>query len=438
MKTLHGGTPGAPQAFVQPALPQNWYWPLDATMYDGKIQWLLGELGSSGSGGAWDFAYRGFDLAILDPGTLAIESMVNVIQSPEISYGSCLLEDDDFVYIYGIKTKGLSKTVHLARAPGGNLQNHWTFFDGISWSEKPSDFVIAKNVSDQFSVIKEGGIYYLITHEPYFSRRIQIMQSDNPAGPWSNRRTLFCTPENTDNIFTYNSFVHPELSEAGELRISYNINSFNFNDLFMNADLYRPKFIRIDQLAIVVFMRIDLIFFLMALLMASGSCGTPQKATLTSLNYRVETADDWSQLFIRDQGWFGGDGIFAIPMSRVDTNKQMIIFSDTMLGLIKDGVLQKGYHMVNNSVVFLEGKKPVESQISFPVPVDSLGNDRSIFPAKLEGGEEGEYFWLGDGFLNPVSEDIHLFAYRVADRPESTEQFKFEVLGGAIITLPAG
>ncbi|MBK8501382.1 MAG: DUF5005 domain-containing protein [Saprospiraceae bacterium] len=247
MKTLHGGTPGAPQAFVRPADPQNWYWPLDATVYEGKILWLLGELGSNGTGGGWDFAYRGFDLAILDPNTLAIESIKNVIESPEISYGSCLLEDDDFLYIYGIKTKGLSKTVHLARAPGGNLENPWSFFDGKIWSDKPSDFVIAKNISDQFSVIKENGIYYLITHEPYFSRRIQIMQSDNPIGPWSNRRTIYCTPENTENIFTYNSFVHPELSAAGELRISYNINSFNFNDLFANVDLYRPKFIRVDN-----------------------------------------------------------------------------------------------------------------------------------------------------------------------------------------------
>ena len=118
---------------------------------------------------------------------------------------------------------------------------------GMNKIEEPSNYVIAQNVSDQFSVIKENDVYYLITHEPYFGRRIWIMQSDSPTGPWINKRTIYCTPENTDNIFTYNSFVHPELSVDGELRISYNINSFNFNDLFMNADLYRPKFIRIDN-----------------------------------------------------------------------------------------------------------------------------------------------------------------------------------------------
>lgn len=247
LTTLFGGSPAAPRAFIRPDNPQHWYWPLDATVYNGKIQWLLGELGSNGSGGAWDFAYRGFDLAILDPNTMDVELKLTKVTEPDISYGSCVLEDDQFIYIYGIMTVGLSKTVHVARATDGNLENTWSFFDGMQWVDSPSKFVVAKNVSDQFSVIREGGLYYLITHEPYFSRRIQIMQSTAPEGPWTNRRTIYCTPENTDQIFTYNSFVHPELSTDGALRISYNINSFNFNDLFNNADLYRPKFIRIEN-----------------------------------------------------------------------------------------------------------------------------------------------------------------------------------------------
>ncbi|MBK8501383.1 MAG: DUF4185 domain-containing protein [Saprospiraceae bacterium] len=185
-------------------------------------------------------------------------------------------------------------------------------------------------------------------------------------------------------------------------------------------------------------MRIHAMFFLFGLVVASSSCEAPQKVSSPSLKYHVEIAEDWNQLFIRNQGWFGGDGIFAIPISLEDSTKQLIIFSDTMLGLIKEGVLQKGYHMVNNSVVYLDGNNPVDSDKSFPIPVDSMGKDRSIFPAKLEGGEESEYFWLGDGLLHPISQDVHIFAYRVADRPELTGQFKFEVLGGAIITLPAG
>jgi hypothetical protein len=247
MKTLSGGNDNKPAAFIQPLQDDQWYWPLDATIYHGKIQWLLGRLGSDGTGDAWDFAYRGFDLAIVSPATFEIESLQSKIASPDISYGSCLLEDGQYTYIYGIFSSSRSKTVHLARAENGNLLNAWTFYDGSGWTTEPSDFIVARNVSDQFSVIKEGDVYYLITHETIFGKRIFIAQSSKPEGPFTDGRVLYCTPESGGDIFTYNSFVHPELSQEGELRISYNINSFNFADLFTNADLYRPKFIRIDN-----------------------------------------------------------------------------------------------------------------------------------------------------------------------------------------------
>ena len=163
-----------------------------------------------------------------------------------------------------------------------------------------------------------------------------------------------------------------------------------------------------------------------------------QKAVVSSpLKYVVSDAPEWSKLFIREEGWFGGDGIFAIPMDR-DTSRQLIIFSDTMLGKIKNGVLQKGYHMVNNSVAFLEGKKPDMDKITFPIPQDSANNDQSIFPVKLAEAEAGEYFWLGDGYYNSNTGDIHIFAYRVIDRPDSPDKFKFEILGGVVITIPSG
>ncbi|NND31406.1 MAG: DUF5005 domain-containing protein [Saprospiraceae bacterium] len=247
MTTLFGGNKNQPKAFVSPDDPGTWYWPLDATIYNGKIQWLLGKLGSNGTGEAWDFAYRSFDLAILDPETFVIEYLETVIASPDVSYGSCLLEDEDFTYIYGIWSSRRSKTVHIARVEGKNLQEPWSFYNGSSWIDRPSDHAIAKNVSDQFSVIKDGNLYYLITHETIFGSRIFIAESISPTGPWTNRRILYCTPESGENIFTYNSFVHPELATSGELRISYNINSFNFADIFADADLYRPKFIRIDN-----------------------------------------------------------------------------------------------------------------------------------------------------------------------------------------------
>ncbi|NND05301.1 MAG: DUF5005 domain-containing protein [Saprospiraceae bacterium] len=247
LTTYHSGPISNPRAFISPQEPDEWYWPLDATTFENEIHWMLGRLGNTGEGGNWSFEYRGFDLAILNTSDLTIKTVSTKIDDPDISFGSCLVEDEDYTYLYGISTRPLQKRAHLARVQGRNLTQPWSFYDGANWIDTPSDYVIAKAVSDQFSVLKDGGQYYLITHEIIFGDRIFIAESDTPTGPFLNRRILYCTPETSGNIFTYNTFAHPEIATEGELRLSYNINSFDFSDLFKNADLYRPKFIRIDN-----------------------------------------------------------------------------------------------------------------------------------------------------------------------------------------------
>ena len=33
-----------------------------------------------------------------------------------------------------------------------------------------------------------------------------------------------------------------------------------------------------------------------------------------TISYTVKSAPEWTQLFYRKDGWFGGDGIFSIPL----------------------------------------------------------------------------------------------------------------------------
>jgi len=248
MRTLYQiDDAGNPTAYFVPDNPEHWYWPLDGTIHNGEIQIMLGRLSQTGSPGMWSFQYVGFDLATISLDDFSLSSITPVLGSGEISYGSSIMEDDTHMYIYGISTSGLGKRLHVARVPQGDLQGDWEYYGGLSWQNTPSKFAIHATISDQFSVFKEGGKYYLMTQQSFFSDKILLYQSDTPIGPWTNKKILYCTPETEGNVFTYNAFVHPELSENGELRISYNINSFNFQDLFDNADLYRPYFIRVDN-----------------------------------------------------------------------------------------------------------------------------------------------------------------------------------------------
>jgi hypothetical protein len=110
-----------------------------------------------------------------------------------------------------------------------------------------------------------------------------------------------------------------------------------------------------------------------------------------------------------------------------------------MVGQIKDGKIKEGYHMLHNSVAIFSGNQPKEEAILFPMKQDTKGREISVFPVRLPPMGEDEYFWLGDGFYNQVNGNTYIFAYRVVDHPEWVDElFKFEVLGGALIVLPAG
>lgn len=162
----------------------------------------------------------------------------------------------------------------------------------------------------------------------------------------------------------------------------------------------------------------------------------------SEFNYTVEAAPEWDALFKRYSGWFGGDGIFAIPRSGIeyqeveDSTENIILFSDTMVGEIEEGELKEGFTMVNNSIAYMQGKNPTEANITFHVDKDSEGKSQSLFPMNLEIAEDGEYYWLGDGFVNPSNQNTYIFGYRVVNKPEYPV-FGFDIMGGAIIKLHA-
>ena len=159
--------------------------------------------------------------------------------------------------------------------------------------------------------------------------------------------------------------------------------------------------------------------------------------------FDVQAAPEWDSLFKRSSGWFGGDGIFAIPLTGREHRKAsakdstIILFSDTMIGQIKGDSLQPGYHMVHNSIANLIGGDPIEKNVSFHIRQDAEGRNKTLFSPNIDGATDMQYYWLGDGFLNLSTKKTHIFAYLVEDHPEY-ELFTFDVEGAALITIPEG
>lgn len=243
MQTFHGGSSFQPTAFAKPPEANDWYWPGDATVANGKLYLFMHGFGNVG-GGAWDFFRTSIDLLTLNIETLEIENNQRLFQDPSISWGAAILEDDAYTYVYGVKSVDFTKDLYVART-NADLSTPWQYFDGIAWSNNAQNAsIIFTGISEQFSVFKEENLYYLLSQDNLFGADIHLYTSAVPEGIFEDGRVVYCTPETGGNIFTYNAFAHPHIYQDS-LLISYNINSFDYTDLLKSADNYRPYFVKI-------------------------------------------------------------------------------------------------------------------------------------------------------------------------------------------------
>ena len=194
---------------------------------------------------------------------------------------------------------------------------------------------------------------------------------------------------------------------------------------------------------------IEIKIFAFIFLIGLASCTKPlqlvkdtsfDKNDLRSFRFSIEEEPQWTNLFKRTSGWLGGDGIFSIPQSGIDsdTSKAVttILFSDTMIGDIKGGKLQPGATLINNSVGILNGPNPVPENIKFYWDKFPNGSAKTLFIPTTPNSNAGEYFWLGDGFVNhEMNDNTYIFGYRMTN---SGGNFGFATAGNTFIVLPKG
>jgi len=180
-------------------------------------------------------------------------------------------------------------------------------------------------------------------------------------------------------------------------------------------------------------------------LCASTNCSTQKKAKhntdLATLKYTLEEAPEWTSLFVRTSGWFGADGIFAIPAngarnkSPKSNAQNMLIFSDSMIGKIEDGKLLPGSRMVHNTVAYIQGNQPKDENIKFYWDTTAKGRPTSLFIPKTPSAEAKDYYWLGDGFVNTELGNTYIFASRMRNM-NTTSEWSFKGMGTNLIILP--
>ncbi|MEO5650397.1 MAG: DUF4185 domain-containing protein [Ginsengibacter sp.] len=165
-------------------------------------------------------------------------------------------------------------------------------------------------------------------------------------------------------------------------------------------------------------------------------------ANLDHLKFTVEKADEWSNLFLRNSGWFGGDGIFAVTRDGKETHEAFknsetfIWFSDTMIGEIENDSLQPGWSMINNSIAVLNRGVSDSNSITFKWDHTINNKPVAVFIPQTKATQKGDYYWLGDGFVNhQKNNDLYIFGYRVHNT-EPGAVFGFKEVGNTLIVIP--
>ena len=189
---------------------------------------------------------------------------------------------------------------------------------------------------------------------------------------------------------------------------------------------------------------ISLFIFFTGVLNCGCFTQTKQDEQLSSdLKFTAAPAPEWTALFKRNHGWFGGDGIYSIALRGLEkegTAKKdsvLIWFSDSLLGDTNDS-LKTGLTMINNSAALLTGGKPDSTALHFYWNKNAENHASSLFVPKTPLTQKGEYYWLGDGFVNTeTNNDIYIFGYRIKNIPGQAV-FGFKQTGNTLIRIPAG
>lgn len=188
---------------------------------------------------------------------------------------------------------------------------------------------------------------------------------------------------------------------------------------------------------------VPLTFLLIFILSCSHSDQRQSKVQLadTLISYKTYAAPEWTNLFYRNEGWFGADGVFAVTLSgdeSIGAGKEdsvFMYFSDTMTGTVVGDSTVRNFKMVNNSFAWV--REANHEKLDLFLKRNNAGEAVSYFYPNTPDTQDGEYYWFGDAFVNQEDDhSINIFGYRVFDKSEAS--WDFEIRGVTLITIPGG
>jgi hypothetical protein len=262
--TIKRGPDGKPSALIVPADGRGWFWPQAGVVDGNRLFVFLSQIEKTKDNSV--FGFRGIATwlgAVPDPAGAPDAWRVEQVKLPNtlflneriLTWGAAVLRVGDDLYVYGYDQrphKGLpDRRMVVARVSAKTVGDFavWRYLRDGNWVEDFRDpSPLAGDIGTEYSVTKLGTRYLAVYTEHGMSPRILGRYADNPWGPWSPSTVLFECPEpgRDKKLFAYAAKAHPSLSSGNDVVVSYCVNSFDFWQVAREADLYWPRFVRVQ------------------------------------------------------------------------------------------------------------------------------------------------------------------------------------------------
>jgi len=276
---------GVPSSIIpNPADKRFFYWLQDCIVLNGKLYSFTDNIIEDLSGmEGFQFDLIGVDRISFDISSdgLILDSLSIVpttLYTPAMYFGCAVLPNHDagglagadgYVYVYGIyEEKSESKLRNgkqlvVARVKAEDFEDFskFTFFDGGGWNNDINKSQpICPEAGSEMSVspIESGehaGKYLFVYASQKYKDVICCRVGETPWGPVGEAELMYAidTPEEFSSrgeqkVYYYNAKGHYHISQPGELLITNNVNTMDFESNLKNSDIYRPRFVRLHKI----------------------------------------------------------------------------------------------------------------------------------------------------------------------------------------------
>lgn len=163
---------------------------------------------------------------------------------------------DGYIYIYGYMNSSKDSVEYgnqliVSRIKEDDFPNlnKLTFYSN---GEFVSDILkatpVLNHVSCEMSVSQDNGKYIAIFTYDVQSRYIAYSISLTPYGPFEEIHICYVCKENLcPHMYLYNAKAHPHLSHDGNILVSYNVNTSNFDENIKFGRTYGPRFLNLKR-----------------------------------------------------------------------------------------------------------------------------------------------------------------------------------------------